>query len=349
LALRAARLAAQGQADVLHGQHLVSGVAASLAAHRARRHGVAVVSVVTVRDYWPLCPASTRLFTDRHGQSFECRDCHRLLSYLACARLNTPWCKAPLMAPALLRWRRTRRAARALCRCDAVVAVSSYVHGELERSGRVPPGKLHTIPNLVDLAEVRRALQGPWPLPDIAPDEPFLLFVGKLETNKGVHMLPTAVARAGVDLPVVVAGEGGLETDLKRAARRRGLDLRFYSWLGNDAVLLLMRHARALLFPSAWQEPLSRVLVEGCAAGAAIVAMNTGGTGDLIAHMHTGWLAQDLDSFVEGIRQVSLDPELNTRLREGARQVAEQRLAAPVVCAQVEALYATLLHEVRRP
>ena len=351
LAMRAARLAAQGEADVLHGQHSVSGVASSLAALRARRQGVKVASVATVRDYWPLCPVSTRLFTDRQGQMFECRDCHRLMTYLACARQSTRrrWWKTTSVIPACLRWWRTRRAASALARCDAVVAVSSYVRGELERSGRVPPGKLYTIPNLVDPASVRRALEGVWPLPDIAPGEPFLLYVGKLDANKGVHILPGAVARAGVDLPVVVVGEGPVETELKRAARRRGLDFRFYSWLDNDAVLLLMRHARALLFPSAWQEPLSRVLVESCAVGAAIVALNTGGTGDLIGHMHSGWLADDADSFVEGIRQVVGDAGLNARLREGARRVAEERLTAPVVCARMEQLYLAVLNEVACP
>jgi glycosyltransferase involved in cell wall biosynthesis len=90
------------------------------------------------------------------------------------------------------------------------------------------------------------------------------------------------------------------------------------------------------------------VLVEGCAVGAAIVALNTGGTGDLIAHMHSGWLADDVDSFVEGIRQVVGDAGLNARLREGAKRVAEERLAAPVVCARMEQLYLTVLNEVAR-
>ncbi|MDQ3929903.1 MAG: glycosyltransferase family 4 protein, partial [Chloroflexota bacterium] len=122
-----------------------------------------------------------------------------------------------------------------------------------------------------------------------------------------------------------------------------GLDFRFYDWLDNDAVLRLMNRAVALLFPSAWQEPLSRVLLEGCAAGAAIVALNTGGTSDVIEHGTSGWVADDIDEFVAGTRAVVSDAELNETLRRGAHQRAERKFAAPVVCAQVERLYRSLL------
>src|SRR5438128_5330851 len=109
-----------------------------------------------------------------------------------------------------------------------------------------------------------------------------------------------------------IAGDGPLRPSLEQDAQLRGLDFRFYDWLENDAVIKLMRQARALLFPSAWQEPLSRVLLEGCAAGAAIVALDTGGTGDAIVHRESGWLAQDRRGFVEGVRQVVGDDHLNS-------------------------------------
>jgi glycosyltransferase involved in cell wall biosynthesis len=121
------------------------------------------------------------------------------------------------------------------------------------------------------------------------------------------------------------------------------MDFRFVSWLDNDAAILLMRHATVLLFPSAWQEPLSRVLLEGLAAGAAIVALDTGGTSDAIAHAESGWLAKDAAEFTEGIRLVSSNTQLNATLRSGARRRAEEVFAAPNVSARVEALYTRLL------
>lgn len=342
LARRAGQLARKEGVNVLHGQHQVSGVAASRAAERARQQGSTVVSVVTIRDYWPLCPVSTRLFDNGKGDTFECTDCHRLREYLACARQQGN--RGALSLPfGMARWFNTRSASRHLARADRVIGVSGYVSNELARSGRVPQDRLSTIPNLVDLPSVGAATQGPWPLNDISPEEPFLLFAGKLDTNKGAWQLPAALDMAGVRLSVVVAGDGPLRDRVASEASRLGLDFRFYDWLGNDAVLKLMSRAVALLFPSAWQEPLSRVLLEGCATGAAIVALDTGGTRDILEHGESGWLASDLEGFASGMRAVVQDEDLRQRLRRGARAQAERKFAAPIVSAQVEELYRSLL------
>jgi glycosyltransferase involved in cell wall biosynthesis len=213
----------------------------------------------------------------------------------------------------------------------------------------VPDEKLTVVPNLVDLPSVERALAGRWPLHDISPQDPFLLFAGKLDANKGPQLLPQALAEAGVGLPLVVAGDGPLRAKLAAEAHSLGLDFRFCDWLDNDAVLLLMSRARALMFPSAWQEPLSRVLLEGCASGAAIVALDTGGTHDILVHGESGWLVESRVEFAHGIKEVLADEHLAARLRSGARRRAEGVFSAPVVSAQVEALYYRLLGGLARP
>lgn len=347
LEVRARKLALSGQVDVLHGQHAVSGVAASRAARKARAAGARVASLCTVRDYWPLCPTSTRLFDTEDGSSAECFDCHRMGTYVCCSLQGK---RSPLALPvAYARWLNTIAGSRELALCDGVITVSRYVRDELARSRRIATSKLHTVPNLVDLPSVALVLSGDWPLYDISPKDSFLLFAGKLDVNKGAWMLPRLVERSGVQMPVVVAGDGPLRGRIEAEAGRRGLDFRFYSWLDNDAVLRLMHKARVLLFPSAWQEPLSRVLLEGCAAGAAIVALDTGGTRDVLTHDSSGWLATDEPGFVEGIREVAVHDSLNARLRIGARRQAERKFAAPVVGAQMVELYRKLLavHEDR--
>jgi len=144
-------------------------------------------------------------------------------------------------------------------------------------------------------------------------------------------------------LPLLLAGDGPLQSHLQAAAQSRGLDFQFLGWQDNESLLRLMRNARCLVFPSCWQEPLSRVLLEGCAAGAAIVALDTGGTSDVLTHNVSGWLARDLASFAEGVRQVCRDDTLNASLRRGAREVAATRFSAQIVARQVEDLYLSLL------
>ncbi len=344
LASRAYKLAMAGNADILHGQHKVSAGAASIAAQKARTHGARVASVATVRDYWPLCPVSTRLFTMRNGSGFECRNCHRFLPYLRAVTRSSGLASLQ-MALAPLRWLSTLASIRLLARCDSTIAVSRYVRDELAMSGRLDGTKLYSIPNLVHLPSVERALATEWPLNDISLHDSFALFVGKFEPNKGVDLLARALKQACVTLPVVLAGDGPLRAQLAREAAALGLDFRFYDWLDNDPILRLMQAARVLLFPSAWQEPLSRVLLEGCAAGAAILALNTGGTADIIAHGESGWLAADQAEFAEGVRRVVEDDTLNLRIRAGARRRAETVFSAPVVSAEIEALYASVLED----
>jgi glycogen(starch) synthase len=341
MARRGAGLALAGKVDVLHGQHKASAGAASVAVRRAMSKGASVVSVATVRDYWPLCPVSTRLFAGKGGERFECDECHALREYLRCASVGS---RSRLGLPlSVARWAGTLQASRLLAGCDATIAVSKYVRDELKKSGRIPDDRLVNIPNLVHLPSVEASMSAAWPLPDISPEEPFMLFVGKLDMNKGAQFLPEVLKRAGVDLPVVLAGDGPLRESLEKSARELELDFRFYDWLDNDAILRLMRTAKLLLFPSAWQEPLSRVLLEGCAAGAAIVAMNTGGTSDIVVHGESGWLAGDAAGFAEGVRLVATDGQLNARLRTGARRQAETVFASDRVAAEVDGLYERLL------
>ena len=337
LAGRALQLARRGSVQVLHGQHKVSAVAASAASTRARAKGFAVPAIATVRDYWPLCPVSTRLFPARGGQAVECADCHRFGAYWRC--VSQGWRRATDPALDLARFAATRHAARTLAACDTIIGVSHYVGNELVRSKRVPADRVAVLPNLVDLASVERDASGAWPLNDISPEHPFLLFAGKLEYNKGAHLLPTVIGRSGVKLPVVLAGNGALEDSLQSRARAQGLDFHFVSWIENESIIRLMRAARVLVFPSAWQEPLSRVLLEGCAAGAAIAALDTGGTPDIITHLENGWLAPDLDDLANGVATLAEDDELNARLRIGARAVAERSFASSKVAAEIEAVY----------
>ncbi len=339
-------------ADLVHAQHTLSVPAAVGAAGGARQAGRRLPVVSTVRDYWPLCIYSTmQIPATRQGIPTEepCPHCWRTPDLLRClwaaqgAQSVRQWPGLPVRQAITIRRR------RALAASDAVIAVSRFVAGELRRADAVPAERLHVLPNLVDVAHVERivAAPPPWEQAGLAPDQPFLLFVGKLEPNKGAQLLPAALKAAGVgpDLPVVLAGDGPLEGWLRREGTAAGLDLRF-AYLDNDDVLRLMARATVLLFPSAWNEPLSRVLLEGCAAGACILALDTGGTPDAITG-DSGVLVPDMPAFARELRALLADAPRRERLRHGARAIARARFDESVVITQVEALYERVLSNER--
>ena len=151
------------------------------------------------------------------------------------------------------------------------------------------------------------------------PDRrPYVLFAGKLAANKGASTLLPATA--DLSLPLVVAGDGPARAEVEAAARTSRRDVRFLGWLERPELLRWMRHAAMLIFPSAWPEPLGRVLIEASALGCPIVAMQTGGVGDVVVHEETGLLARSADELRAHARRLQHDSMLAARL--GARRGA---------------------------
>ncbi|HEU5319947.1 MAG TPA: glycosyltransferase, partial [Methylomirabilota bacterium] len=185
-----------------------------------------------------------------------------------------------------------------------------------------------------------RALAGPppsFPLP-----ERFLLFVGKLEENKGARLLVQAVAAARTGLPLVVLGEGTLAHAVKMDAAEAGVPLLLRGWAEREDVLRILARATALVFPSLWPEPLSRVLLEALALGAPMAAMDTGGTREILEDGRSGLLVRDAAGLGEAVARLAGDDALRARLAEGARARAAA-FAPEALVPRYEAVYRRLL------
>jgi glycosyltransferase involved in cell wall biosynthesis len=292
--------------DVVHAQHWLSAGASRRALPR-------LPLVVTVRDYWPVCLWSTRM----SGREV-CPGCSYSRRVL-CVGRTRPWLwpLAPALPP-LVGWELHRRV-ELLSRASAVIAVSRYVASAIPREARV-------IPNLVERSPPSLAR----PVP-----HPYVLFVGKLEPGKAPDQLVPILEAASCKLPLLVAGTGRLETEM----RAQGGNVQFLGWVDDERALALMQHAEAVLFPSRWQEPLSRVLLDGLAVGGVLVAEPTGGTEEILVDGESGLLARGVAGLGLALSRVLEDAALARRLREGALARARERFSEDVVLPQMEALY----------
>jgi glycogen synthase len=330
---------------LIHAQHVQVTPAAIIAGRQLR-----VPVVVTVRDHWPWDYFSTGLHGDRVPYS---RQTWAALATDLVARLGPARGALALPAiPYLLAHVRRRR--QALRQADAVIAVSDYV---VQRLGDlVVPERLHVLPNMVDLGSIDAVIAKPQT--SVPPGTPYLLFVGKLERNKGAHLLVdifrawrSEIGRLLISslqapiskLQLVVAGNGPLRPELERGLATLGVRVRFLDWIDHDEVLRLMAGCELLLFPSAWGEPLSRVPLEAGACAAAILAMPTGGTPSIIADGVNGALEPTPARFARRMAALLAQPEQRRALGRAARRVAERRFAKEVVVQQVEELYRSLL------
>jgi len=309
--------------DIIHAQHQLT---APPSIEVGKSLGISVM--VTVRDYWPLCFHSTKLKGNE-----PCPGCS-FANLISCFSARFPGLTPflPFLLPLALANLRFKQ--ENLKRADKIIAVSHHIKRELLRL--FPEEKIAVIPNILDTNAIEKIASAP---PQTKIKGEFLLYVGKLAVNKGVRLLPKLMERLKTELPLVIAGEGPLRKELEVRGERSGLNIIFTGWISNEEAIRLMRRARVLLFPSAWEEPLSRVLLEAMGAGAVVSAINTGGTEDIIEDGVNGLLADSFEKWMRDVERLLTDLELSKRLSENARKTAKDRYEAKVLVPKYEELY----------
>jgi glycosyltransferase involved in cell wall biosynthesis len=317
--------------DLVHGQHVLTCLPSIDAAHR---HGLP--AVCTVRDYWPVCYWSDLIY-EREGTSL-CPACSAgMMTRCIRPRGGPLW---PLALPMIPYMRANlARKRSSLAEADAIIAVSSTIGADLRaRAPELSTTRIEIIPNPVDIKGLRAtAARSAAPIAG-----PYTLYLGKLAPNKGTEHLPAIVERAGLDWPLVIAGDGPDRAELEKAVRQSTRDIRFVGWVDQQQAAAWLAHASMLIFTSRGPESLSRVLIEASAVGVPIAAMNTGGTPDIIKHGETGLLSDTPEGLAADVKQLRADQGLRQRLAGGARRLAEQSFDAPAVVQRIESVYASL-------
>src|SRR5258707_1313395 len=135
-----------------------------------------------------------------------------------------------------------------------------------------------------------------------APGSHRLVCVGRLCEAKGQLLLVEATARLrakGVEMDLVLAGDGPLRGEIEAAIERRGLGntVRITGWISSDCVRDEILAARALVLPT-FAEGLPVVIMEAMALRRPVLATYVGGIPELVRPGEHGWLfpAGDVDA-----------------------------------------------------
>lgn len=158
-----------------------------------------------------------------------------------------------------------------------------------------------------------------------------MIFVGRLvERYKGVETLLRASARLehqGLDLTLLIAGEGPDEADYRRLAGRLGLaDVRFLGTLEHLDLCRYYAMADVLVLPSR-SEPWGFVLNEGMEFGLPLVVSDRVGAGpDLVRPGENGIVvpAGDVTALTDALRRLAEDPELRRSMGTASRGIIEE-------------------------
>jgi glycogen(starch) synthase len=191
--------------------------------------------------------------------------------------------------------RRARPLARALLRrVRVVLAVSNALADEARRLGA---GDVRVVPNGIELPR------------DVAEEvqPPEILFVGRLSREKGILEL----AEAARGLPLVVAGDGPLRSQVSRAL----------GWVPRAELERLYGRAAVVACPS-HREGFGVACAEAMAHGRPVVASAVGGLLDLVTDGETGLLVppRDVVALRAALERLLGDSELRRRLGAAARE-----------------------------
>jgi glycogen(starch) synthase len=321
-----------GRFDLVHGQHAMTAVPSINAAR-----DVGIPSVATVRDYWPVCYWADLIYDA--SQPNLCPACTvGMMTECVKPRAGAAYAAAWPMIPYMRRNLQTKR--RTLARAGAIIVPSHAIARDLKaRAPEVAATPLYTIPNPVDMTRIDDLYRSA----AVTLPIPYVLYAGKLATNKGAQFLLPAYADAGIDWPLVVIGDGPLRAEIEADAARRDIPVRMLGWLDREETLRWMRHAGVLAFPSYGPESLSRVLIEASALGVPIAAMDTGGTRDIVHPGLTGLLSTDPAGLARDLRTLVSDERLRESLGAQARVEAHARFSAGSVVERIEHVYRGLL------
>jgi glycogen synthase len=320
------------QIDIVHGQHVMTGLP-SIDAGR----GAGIPAVCTVRDYWPVCYWSDLIHT--RDEAVLCPACSAgMMTRCIRPRAGAAW---PLALPMIPYMRANlARKRTGLARADAVIAVSSTIARDLQaRAPELARTRIDIIPNPVNVSELgnRAATLAP----PIAG--PYALYLGKLAPNKGTSHLVRVAERAELDWPLVIAGSGPEQEAIASQAARSRRDIRMIGWIDQTAAAAWLSNASLLIFTSRGPESLSRVLLEASALGVPIAAMNTGGTPDIVVDEETGLLSDTPEELATDVRRLRQDEPLRLRLGGAARTRAAELFDAAAITGRVERLYRELI------
>jgi glycosyltransferase involved in cell wall biosynthesis len=210
----------------------------------------------------------------------------------------------------------------ALRHSDRVLCVSRYI-AQLAESGGAPTTTIRVVPNPVDVDRFSADGAGPRDID--------VLFVGRLNVEKGADVLVRAAALLPSPARVVIAGDGAERPRLEALAADLGVTITILGWVPKAELPALVGRAHIQVVPSR-SEALPMVVVEALAAGTPVIASRVGGVPEMIVDGENGVLFEKDD--VEGLRN-AIAAALADRgridgMRPSARETAAQYAPATI-------------------
>jgi len=286
-ARRLRRILASHPYDVLHF-HNISLLGPEVLA--VRPAASTPVTLYTAHEHWLVCPTHVLW---KHGREL----CERPACVSCALRAGRP--------PQY--WRYTSRLAKAGGRVDRFIALSrssARVHAD-----RGFPHAMEHLPCFVDRADEDWRRPGPRP-----QARPYFLFVGRLETIKGLQTLIAAWDRVP-EFDLLVAGTGSQESSL-RAQAADNPRIRFLGHRSSDELGALYVHALACVVPALTYETFGIIAIEAFMRKTPVIVRDIGALNEIVEESGGGLVYRSDDDLRQVIDRIARSPDLRRQLGE---------------------------------
>lgn len=218
---------------------------------------------------------------------------------------------------------------------DLVLALSGSWKRELE--SRFSMRACETLYNGIDTARYQEAVSDPE-----AHRNSFLM-LGRLGVRKGTYVLILAVemaVRQNPSLSVCLAGDGEVE-EVRALVAEKGLEqnISVPGWIDGAEKLRRLRDAATLVLPS-YHEGLPMAILEGMAAGKAIISTDVGAIPEVVGE-ENGILVKpgDIAALADALLRCSGDGAMLRRMSEKNREKVEQSFSVRRMHERLAELY----------
>lgn len=165
---------------------------------------------------------------------------------------------------------------------------------------------------------------------------PRLIFVGRLVPEKApdiaiktVDVLKHTYELSNIKLDIVGKGSQSYVSGLQTLVKDLDLEenINFLGWVDYSQVVSMYKDYDALLFPSRWEEPFGRTVLEAMSQGLPVISSKAGGPLDLIQHGENGFLVpvDDPHAFAEAFLYLVRSDQNTQKMRETTIKIMNER------------------------
>ncbi|PKG23766.1 glycosyl transferase [Niallia nealsonii] len=215
------------------------------------------------------------------------------------------------------------------------IALTNFAKSKFVESG-ISSDKVVIKPNFIQRKEIKQKNK----------DENYILFVGRISIEKGVHHLLEAwrSIQDKKNIKLIIIGDGPEKQQL--ASRYSMEDVIFLGKQNEEVVLQYMKNARYLVVPSIWYEGFPMTIVEAYSFGTPVICSSIGSLKEVVEDGITGFHFENNNSFQLGkVIEKALSYERYDQMCNKVFQKFNENYTAEINYKQLKGIYMDVIKE----